>query len=195
MLIPLQYAVLIGVALAVLLFVINQSNKIVIKEWVYRPGKLPLEQEAPEQLESNKATILVPFGSLFFAAATAFEEQLPSVEEDTRNAAVILNLRGRTDLGSTFLGVLERYSELLQDHESRLMLAGVGDFTRDVIEVTGQARAYGRENIFMASEVVGASIREAYHVAEDWIGRHEDVDTNAETKLDDTDGEKGDSIE
>jgi SulP family sulfate permease len=34
LLIPLQFAVLIGVALAILLFVFNQSNKIAIKEWI-----------------------------------------------------------------------------------------------------------------------------------------------------------------
>jgi SulP family sulfate permease len=169
LLIPLQYAVLVGVALAILLFVFNQSNKIVVKEWVMREGQLPLEQDTPAVLEPNKVTVLAPFGSLFFAAAQTFEEQLPKVEEDTVNAAVILHMRGRTDLGSTFLEVLERYAGDMQDHESRLMLAGVSDFSKDVIQLTGQIHNIGRENIFAATDEVGASILEAYVEADSWV--------------------------
>ena len=179
LLIPLQYAVLIGVALAILLYVFNQSNKIVVKEWVIRQGELPIEQDAPEKVKPNGITVLVPFGSLFFAATQAFEQQLPAVDEDTRNAAVVLNLRGRTDLGSTFLEALERYSGDLQEHESRLMLAGVSDFSKDVIELTGQIHNIGRENIFLATDEVGASILEAYYEAESWVAENDNLDAEA----------------
>jgi SulP family sulfate permease len=172
LLIPLQYAVLIGVSLAILLFVFNQSNKIAIKEWIYREGQLPIEQDAPGIVAPNEITILVPYGSLFFAAAAIFEEELPVVDEDTRNSAVILHLRGRTDLGSTFLSVLERYSQELQANESRLMLVGLSNFSLGVIEQTGLIRVFGRENVFEAKEVVGASIIEAHHEAEKWVAEN-----------------------
>jgi SulP family sulfate permease len=155
LLIPLQYAVLIGVALAILLFVINQSNKITLKEWIVHEGKLPHEQDAPEVVEPNRIVVLVPYGSLFFAAAAIFEEELPMVDEDTRNSVVILWLHGRTDLGSTFLGILERYSDNLKAHESRLILTGVSDFSLRVIKQTGQIEVFGRENVFKATDEVG----------------------------------------
>ena len=176
LLIPLQYAVLVGVALATLLFVFNESNKIVVKEWVVRQGELPIEQDAPEIVKPGAVSVLVPYGSLFFAAAQAFEQQLPLVDEDTRNAAVILNLRGRNDLGSTFLEVLERYSGDLQGHESRLMLAGVSDFSKKVIEQTGQVHNIGRENVFLATDEVGAAILEAYYEAEKWVTENRTVE-------------------
>jgi SulP family sulfate permease len=176
LLIPLQYAVLVGVALATLLFVFNESNKIVVKEWVIRQGELPIEQDAPEIVKPGAVSVLVPYGSLFFAAAQAFEQQLPLVDEDTRNAAVILNLRGRNDLGSTFLEVLERYSGDLQGHESRLMLAGVSDFSKKVIEQTGQVHNIGRENVFLATDEVGAAILEAYYEAEKWVAENRTVE-------------------
>jgi SulP family sulfate permease len=172
LLIPLQYAVLIGVSLAILLFVFNQSNKIAVKEWVYREGQLPIEQDAPEVLAPNEITVLIPYGSLFFAAAAIFEEELPVVDDNTRNSAVILHLRGRTDLGSTFLNVLERYSQDLQANESRLMLVGLSNFSLGVIEQTGLIRVFGRENVFEAKEVVGASIIEAHHEAEKWVAEN-----------------------
>ena len=172
LIIPLQYAVLIGVALAVLLFVIHQSNKITVKHWIIRQGQLPLEENAPDEIEPNEVMVLVPYGSLFFAAAPIFEEQLPAIDENTRNAAVVINLRGRTDLGSTFLSVLERYSREMQDHDSRLMLAGVSDFSKGVIELTGQMDIYGRKNVFLATDEVGASILEAYHEAKTWVAEN-----------------------
>jgi SulP family sulfate permease len=185
LLIPLQFAVLIGVALAILLFVFNQSNKITIKEWIITEGQLPVEHDAPEVLPPNKITVLIPYGSLFFAAAATFEEELPAIDENTRDAVVILWLRGRTDLGSTFLGILDRYAEDLQAHESKLMLAGLSDFSRGVIEQTGQIRIYGRENVFDATEVVGASIVEAYHAAEKWVAEHVEPEPAAEGETND----------
>ncbi len=57
--------------------------------------------------------ILAPRGSLFFAAARDFEEEAPATD-DAQRAVVIINLRGRLQVGSTFMGVLERYSQALQ---------------------------------------------------------------------------------
>jgi SulP family sulfate permease len=185
LLIPLQYAVLIGVALAILLFVINQSNKITLKEWIVHEGKLPHEQDAPEVVEPNRIVVLVPYGSLFFAAAAIFEEELPMVDEDTRNSVVILWLHGRTDLGSTFLGILERYSDNLKAHESRLILTGVSDFSLRVIKQTGQIEVFGRENVFKATDEVGESILEAYHVADNWVAGNLESEAADDLEADD----------
>ena len=111
----------------------------------------------------------MPYGSLFFAAATTFEEELPKVDENTRNAVVIINLRHRTELGSTFLGVLERYAEELRDHESKLMLAGISSTAKSVLDDTGQMKIYGRDNIFVATDRVGESLLAAQHEAEKWV--------------------------
>jgi SulP family sulfate permease len=172
LIIPLQFAVLVGVALAIILFVINQSNKIAIKEWVIRKGELPLEQDPPENLAPNTVMVLNPYGSLFFAAAAIFEEQLPQVTDETRNSVVIINLRGRTDLGSTFLGVLERYAGDLEQCDSKLMLSGVTDFSKNVMESTGTIDDFGRENIIGATEEVLGSVLEAYAQAEKWVAEH-----------------------
>lgn len=170
--IPLQYAVLVGVALAVLLYVVDQSNSITVKEWVYEKGQLPIEKDSPEVLEANKVTILVPFGSLFFAAATIFEEHLPALDDKTRNSVVIINLHGKPGLGSTFLGILERYAQELEGHQSKLILAEVSPETKGVLEDTDQIRVYGRDNIFEATEIVYDSLKDACHEAEKWVAQN-----------------------
>jgi SulP family sulfate permease len=51
---PLQYAVFLGVALAIILYVFNQSNRITLEEWVLTgEGELPLERSAPEELPAG----------------------------------------------------------------------------------------------------------------------------------------------
>lgn len=169
LIIPLQYAVLVGVAMSLLLFVVQQSNKIMVKEWVPTENTLPIEQDAPETVPSNRPVILVTYGSLFFATAPLFEEQLPNVVEEMHNAAVIINLRKSIDLGSTFLKVLDRYATDLQAHDSLLMLAGVVPEVVDPLEKTGLMRTIGRENIFVEGDVVGQSTLAAWDRAEKWV--------------------------
>jgi SulP family sulfate permease len=168
---PLQYAVFLGVALAIILYVFNQSNRITLEEWVLTgEGELPLERSAPEELPADQATILVPYGSLFFAAAPTFEELLPDPEH-TRHAVAILNIRGVAEVGSTFLEVLERYVGNLREKESRLVLAEVSRAVRDQFVQTKFIRVIGRHNVYMATERYGESLLDAYDQANEWINQ------------------------
>ena len=54
LMIPLQYAVLAGVALSILLFTVRQSQRITVKEWKLKEGRLPLEQSAPTTVLPGK---------------------------------------------------------------------------------------------------------------------------------------------
>ena len=56
--VPLQFAVLFGVALSVVLHVFRQSNKVVVTQWVLQPQGFPLEQPAPRRLPSHQPTLL-----------------------------------------------------------------------------------------------------------------------------------------
>ena len=169
LLVPLQYAVMNGVALSTLLFITRQSNKVRVMEWVRRPVGLPIEQDSPSEVPPEKTMVLVPYGSLFFAAVDAFEKELPKVTDETRRSVVILNLRQRNELGSTFLGVLERYAGELQAHESRLLLVEVSEEIMTQFEKTGHMDIFGLDNIYPGTERVFASIRKAQHDAEKWI--------------------------
>jgi SulP family sulfate permease len=185
LLIPLQYAVLVGVAIAVVLFVVDQSNKITIKEWIYEKGQLPIEADAPDVLEPNKITILVPFGSLFFAAVSKFDDQLPTVTDDTHNSVVIINLRNKTSLGSTFLEVLERYAEELRAHQSKVMLVGMSAESIGVLEETDHISIYGRDNIFPETDRVGESVKQAHHAAEKWLAQNKENAQNTSEEVTD----------
>jgi len=171
LIIPLQYAVLVAVAMSLLLFVLQQSNKITVKKWTPTEQVLPLEEDAPQTVPANEVTLLVAYGSLFFATAPLFEEQLPDVSPETDHAVVIINLRSSRDLGSTFLQVLDRHAGELQAQDSLLMLAGVLPEVINQLEKTGLMRRIGRENVFVEGQVIGQSVLAAWDAAEKWISR------------------------
>jgi SulP family sulfate permease len=173
LLIPLQYAVLVGVALSVVLFVAQQSNKIRVVAWdIKRVGDLPIEGEPPAELPAHEIIVLQPYGSLFFAAVPVFENQLPKVVPTSRQSVVIMRLRGKQDLGSTFINVIDRYRDQLEAADSRLMLSGVGDRVYDQLESTGALERLGPDAVFRATPKVMESLNLALAAAITWQAAH-----------------------
>ena len=123
LIIPLQYAVLVGVGLAVLLHVGRQSNRVVVKHWVFDDDHgFPTEADPPAEVPAGEVVVLATYGSLFFASAPAFEAQLPRPVGTDTHGVVVLRLRAKEELGSTVVKVLIRYAEQLAATGSRLML-------------------------------------------------------------------------
>ncbi len=165
MIIPLQYAVLIGVGLSVLLYVVRQSNRIVLRRWVFRADGALDEHDPPATLPAGEVVVLRPYGSLFFAAAAAFESALPAVTDHSRHSVVIISLRGKEDLGSTFINVVTRYATKLHAVDGTLMLAGVSAGVQRQLERTGAIDVIGPANVFPATSSVTESTRQALHAA------------------------------
>jgi SulP family sulfate permease len=168
--IPLQFAVLFGVALSILLNTVRQSEKVVVTQWVLQPQGFPVEQPPPKSLPSHQLTVLHVYGSLFFAAAKNMEEMLPAVGDAT-HAVVSIDLRGKSEIGSTFLTVLQHYAEALQARQSKLMLVGVDPLVRDQLAKTGVLKLIGDENVFVATPQLGAALNQAVAAANTWLGQ------------------------
>ncbi len=173
LLVPLQFAVLLGMVLSIVLHVFRQSNKVVVTEWVLQPQGFPLEQPAPKQVPSNQLTLLHIYGSLFFAAAKSVEEMLPDVD-NARHAVVAISLRGQGEIGSTFMTVLKRYAEALQSRDSKLILVGVDAAERDQLAKTGVLKIIGEENVFIATPQLGEAMNRATAAAYAWLGQSPD---------------------
>ena len=165
---PIQYAVATGVALHLLLYVYTSAESVRIERILIGEDGTFTETEAPETLTSNEIVMLQPVGSLFFAGAVEFEEALPDVG-DAHNAVAIVGLRDRDEVGSTFIGFLDRYADELHAQDNLLMLAGVDEHVALQLERTGLLEVIGQENIFPAQPIYGAALQEAYASAERWI--------------------------
>lgn len=162
LLIPLQYAVLTGVALAVVLHVARQSNRVVVKQWVFDEQEtFPTETEPPAVLSPAATVILTPYGSLFFASAPTFEAQLPQIPASCPGAVVILRLRGKDELGSTFLRAIVGYADRLRLAGGTLMIAGISERAYQQLQTTRMLTRLGEQNVFTELPRVGDSLARA----------------------------------
>jgi SulP family sulfate permease len=162
LLIPLQYAVLAGVGLSIVLHIARQSNRVRIVRWQFDdPGGHPLEVAPPAVVPHDEVVILSPYGSLFFASAQAFRDQLPTPTAASAGATVIIRLRGSEELGVTFLTMVRDYADELTAHGATLMLVGVAKHLRDQLDATGVGARIGGGNLIPVRPRVGDSLAEA----------------------------------
>jgi SulP family sulfate permease len=102
LIIPLQYAVLIGVGISAILFVAQEASGLELRR-INLKGRRAVESTAPAVLPPREVVILQPYGAIFFASAATLNHMLPQPDEHTTSAVVILRLRGADDAGATFL--------------------------------------------------------------------------------------------
>lgn len=178
MIIPLQYAVLVGVGVSIILHVIRQSNRITVRRRYVDPQGNLVETDPPTIIPANEVVVLQPYGSLFFAAAPVFEAQLPAVGDSSRNSVVILRLRGRTDLGTTIMDVLLRYAQSLASVDSRLMIVSTTAEIDDQLAVTGITDVIGPDSVYRGDERVGAATALAERDALVWIAEQRPPETD-----------------
>ncbi|MEE8406345.1 MAG: SulP family inorganic anion transporter [Acidimicrobiia bacterium] len=172
MIIPLQNAVLVGIGISLILFVIKQSNRISVRRWIVKENGRIREVDAPDEIGSNEVVVLQPYGSLFFASAPVFEEEMPKVTDSSRNSVVIIRLRGKSDLGSTFMDVLGRYANSLLEMDSKLVLVYADERVHDQLVATGVADLLGPAGIYESDEWVGSTVKRAHEDATVWISEH-----------------------
>jgi SulP family sulfate permease len=99
---------------------------------------------------------------------------LPSVTESSRHSAVIIRLRGRSDLGSTLTAILIRYAEALYEVDSKLMIVSDSRRVRSQLAVTGVTDVVGEENLYPSDEWLGRTVRKAHDDALAWV-EHDDA--------------------
>jgi SulP family sulfate permease len=169
MLVPLQYAVLVGVGVSVVLYVVQQSNQVRIKQRVPAADGHVRELDPVAVVPARQIVLLQPYGSLFFASAPTFEALLPRVESASRRAVVIVRLRGHLDLGTTFIDVLARYAAQLDAVGSRLMVVSVDTVVRRQLVAGGVLDIIGPQGLVVGDERIGAAVASAMASAQEWI--------------------------
>ena len=172
LIVPLQWAIFFGVAASFVVFAYRESESTTIVEVISPEGGVPIEQPAPAVLPSNKVTLFYAYGSLFFAGARNLEEDLPQVDE-THNAVVMLSLRGHTELGSTFISVLERYALALQANGNTLMLVSVNPAAYEQLKDTECLKCWGLRTCLWPSSRAHPAMQayeKAQQLIQPWIG-------------------------
>jgi SulP family sulfate permease len=173
-------AVGVGVALSLIL----QLNQEVIDLKVVR--LIPdaqggfTETEIPKTLSDDDVLILDVYGSLFYAGARTLQLRLPDPGNSQR-AEVILRLRGRSTLGSTFLAMISPYAQRLESLGGHLYLTGLDDAVADKWERNHLPERIASIRLYRSTPHIGESTHAAYLNATRHLVRHapdEEVDTN-----------------
>jgi len=165
---PVQYAVLLGVILSFLQYVYSSSLDVRVVELVRGADGTYAEHPAPEVLADDRVTVLDVYGSVFYAGADIIGGLLPKAV-GSHHPAAIIRLRGRGDVGSTFLGIVERYRSEIERAGGILLLAGVGPELRDQLGRTGALEAIGEDRVCEAQPTLTASVGIAVDRAERWL--------------------------
>ncbi len=172
MVLPLQYAVFVGVGVSIMLNVFRQSNKVRVVEWRFGEDGGLDELAAPKTLKPDAVTALYIYGELSSGGASVVDAALPDLDTASRSV-LIIGLRGREDIGSTFIQILERASSKLASRQSRLMLSGVSEHVYLQLTRTGALDKLGRENVFKAQTRLRGSLTEAMAAGQSWLAEQE----------------------
>lgn len=160
--VPLQYAVLVGVGLGIILFVAQQSNQVRVRQVHVLDGGRMRESTPPPTIAAGEIVILQPYGSLFFASAPVFEHQLPAVSRESKGAVVIIRLRGTDQIGLSLIEVLRRFAHDLRDADAELKLVISEQQVLDQVLLSGLADELGPGNVYRSTEWIGETVRRAY---------------------------------
>lgn len=169
MLIPLQYAVLVGVGIATILQVVRQANQLTMKRIVFSDDGRRREEKPPTEIARDEVIVLQPYGSVFFATAPALEQQIPAVTPASRHAVVIFRFRGASEIGATLSAVIIRYARALRAVDGKLVIVTDNPHIRRQLRATGVMDDLGEENFYLGSEWLGETVRRAYDEALDWV--------------------------
>ncbi|WP_020074731.1 SulP family inorganic anion transporter [Cryocola sp. 340MFSha3.1] len=169
--IPLQFAVLAGVGLGIILFVARQSNRLRVRQVHLDASGGMRESDPPATVGTREVIVLQPYGSLFFASAPSFERQLPSVDEDTEGSVVIIRLRGTDELDLALIDSLRRYARSLAAASSRLKLVISEAAVRQQLAASGLLAELGEENVYQGTEWIGKAVQLAWADAQRSVAR------------------------
>lgn len=160
---PVQEAVFLGVALSMLHYLYASSVDVRIVSMTPLANGSFAEHPAPARLQPEQSVVLAAYGSLHFAAAATLEKKLPAAAP---GACVILRLRGVQRAGSTLVTVIEQYAHTLQRGGATLVLAEVSPPLYAQLVKTGTVESCRSERVFIAEADIFAATRRALQAAE-----------------------------
>lgn len=165
LIVPLQFAVIIGVGVGTILYVAEQSNRLRVRQIHFTSDGRRRESAPEATVGQDEVIVLQPYGSLFFASAPVLEAQLPKVDEHTRNAAVILRLRGIDHIGLSHVEVLTRYAGELAAAQSCLEVIVTSDRVLEHLRIGGLVAVIGDDHVHRGTEWLGDTVRSVHEAA------------------------------
>lgn len=175
LLLPIQIAVALGVALSALAYRSDAATDVRVVELVELSDHQIQERVPPNALPDHALTVLSIHGSLVFAGAWTVQRLLPSAQCAAR-PAVVIRMPGRTRLGATSVKILEEYARQIDAAGGRLYIAGVSKRTQGQLMRAATVRQSKAVSVYPRSTVEGEATRTAMDDARIWLAQQSTSD-------------------
>ncbi|MEM6791671.1 MAG: SulP family inorganic anion transporter [Myxococcota bacterium] len=189
-LLRLDYAIYLGVALSLFMF-LRRARLLTILELVFddngRPRELRRDDPTARARRSDAIRLLQVEGELFFGAVGELSHALDEVTQDPGLRVLALRLRGAFGMDVSIARALVEAHTRLQADGRRLMLLDVRPEAMAVLERTGVIAALGADNVVVAAEwfdAVRLGLRRALDTVER-TGRDDDGERALRRAIDD----------
>ncbi len=144
---PLQYAIFVGVVLSVIVL-LRLTSRIDLTQLVPHPES-GFEEIPFNRAASSPVVTINLEGDLYFAAADDLDyELLRCIDDATR--VVVLRMKRLRAAGSTAMAMLDHYHALLESRGIRLVVCGVEEELLRLMTVSGLRDRIGVRSIFRA---------------------------------------------
>ncbi len=174
LLVPLTYAIYIGIFLNIALY-LRRAAQLHVAEMVRTPGGPFIERPIRDRRGEKKVMFIQLEGDLFFGLADELQDRLAAVA-NSGVRVVILRLKRTHSVDITVLGALKQFVEQMQSHDGHVILCGLRPELHERLENFGLIHQIGEENIFQTRYGVFASAKAAIQRACALLGSSIDVD-------------------
>lgn len=175
-LLRLDYAIYVGVAVSLIMF-LRRARMLTVHQIVFekdgRVLELALDDPHAEYLDCNRIRILNVEGQLFFGAAGELQEALDDTIRDPNVRAVILRLRRAHGIDVSTIAVLEEAASGMNADGRHLFVVGIPPQEIVLLDRTGATQKIGADHVFPKTlrwfQAADAALVEALGI----VGEHE----------------------
>ncbi len=170
LLIRLDFAIIIGAMVSIILFLRKVSAPELVEYNFNEQGHL-YEMEKEDVRPNPQISIVHVEGELFFGAAELFRDQMRRVCDDPSLKVVILRLKNAYHLDATSVMALEELIKYLEEKDRFLIVSGARKDVYRVFKNSGLIDELGKKNFFMGSSAnPNMATRNALKRAQELLG-------------------------
>ena len=147
LLIRLDFAIILGTATSVLLF-LRQAAQPELTEFTQDDAGQLTPLKDPQKVSMAEISIVHVEGDLFFGASELFRDQMRRVCEKPSLKIVILKMRNAYHLDATSVLALEELIRYMKEQDRTLLVSEVRKDAVRIFKNSGLMEVIGRENIF-----------------------------------------------
>lgn len=179
LLMPLAYAVFVGIALNLALY-LRKASQLHMLEMIDTPAGPFIERPVSDRHGSRRVMFLQLEGDLFFGLADELSDRLSALGRSGVRV-VVLRLKRTHSIDSTVLGVLEDFVHQMRDRDAHVLLCGVRPELKVRLDAYGLTTIIGNDHVFPTGVGVFSSAKLALQRARELV--QDSIDAEAERAM------------